>query len=375
MGGNGKVEDIEYCRIDKLWYNIDKGGRNTDRCRFEIFFCYHGEQRVQQQNKNKKVGNMKQITKKRLISYPIIAVILVVAVLGIVGGAYAFVASNHLTSSGSIVVNGLTTQYGLDKEVMVFHPSEAYKSGNRIVLTCDPITVTNSGDQPVTSFSIEGVTTPGFGTLLLDTTSGLPLFSGQTTTITLTFDGVAPGQALNSSSSYDLSFSLACDLVPEYASLTFTTGLASDGVALGGSLATGFNFVRGGTSMHILTLDGATSTPVDLADGSYAFTLQADTTQQATLTSYFTAKDGWTTDMLSQINSEISGVTPFFFLKADGGSYSLVDNFKKVALGYDDASAVLTIDDDYPAGTYIYTGTLTGSNGAIQVIQVTLIVP
>ena len=153
--------------------------------------------------------------------------------------------------------------------------------------------------------------------------------------------------------------------------LTFNTGLNSDSTALSGSLASGFTIQTGNTNgMHILTLANPVATPA-LANGNYAFKLVASTSQQAALTAYFAAK-GWPTNYITQISSEIAGTTPFFFLNAAGGVYTLGDGFTYgLGGGY---SAPLRIDDDYPAGTYVYTGTLTGSNGATLPVTVTLIV-
>jgi hypothetical protein len=46
-----------------------------------------------------------------------------------------------------------------------------------------------------------------------------------------------------------------------------------------------------------------------------------------------------------------------------------VDGFKKALLGISDS---LLIDDDYPVGTYVYKGTLKGTNDATLDITVTL---
>jgi len=155
-------------------------------------------------------------------------------------------------------------------------------------------------------------------------------------------------------------------------SLAFNTGITSDGTSLAGTLATQFTIVTtrsNSAPAHVLALTGTTSTPA-LTDGSYAFTLQATSSQKTALTNYFAAK-GWPSNYLTQIGTEINGTSPFFYLKALGGSYSLVDGFKS-ALSI--SPATLTIDDNYPIGTYIYTGTLSGSNGATLPITVTLVV-
>ncbi|MGD0977150.1 MAG: InlB B-repeat-containing protein [Minisyncoccia bacterium] len=156
--------------------------------------------------------------------------------------------------------------------------------------------------------------------------------------------------------------------------LLFDTGITDGSTILPGTLATQFTITTTGVpgTMHTLGLTGTTATPA-LADGNYDFKLVATSDVQAALTSYFGAKAGWTSDMQmqTQINSEIAGSSPFFKLNAASGAYSLVDNFKQT-LGLPDTS--LTIDDDYPTGTYVYTGTLTGTNSATLPVTVTLVV-
>jgi hypothetical protein len=313
--------------------------------------------------------------KKKFLGIPVIALVIVISLIALTGGTvFAYTTTNHMTSTGNIQVNGYTTQYGLDNTVMVFHPATQYKAGERIVIACDGITVENTGDQPITGFSIAGVAVP-FGSLLLNTVSGLPLENGETTTITLTFDGVAPDPGLNLSHTYDLSSGLYCDLVPTYATVVFDTGITSDGGNLAGTLNTNFTISTSGVAgvMHVIGLHDTTSTP-NLANGNFNLTLQANAEQQSALTAYFAAKAGWTTGMQTQIGLQISGSSPFFFLKSADGVYTLVDNFKKTALGYTDEQAVVTVDDDYPVGTYVYSGTVTGTNGATQSVIVTLIV-
>jgi hypothetical protein len=158
----------------------------------------------------------------------------------------------------------------------------------------------------------------------------------------------------------------------KHSTLKFNTGITSDGTSLPGMLATGFTITTGriAGTMHTLGLTGTVATPA-LADGDYAFTLQATGGQKTSLKAYFAAKPGWPANYLEQINAEIDGTKPFFYLNAASGVYTLVDSFKK-ALSI--SPATLTIDDDYPVGTYVYTGTLKGINGATLPVTVTLVV-
>jgi hypothetical protein len=151
---------------------------------------------------------------------------------------------------------------------------------------------------------------------------------------------------------------------------TFTTGLMSDGTPLAGTIKTGFTLVTTGTpdSMHVLTLNNPVATP-PLKDGLYPFYLVADLHQQINLIIYFSNKSWWipNQDWQTQIIKEIEGATPFFYLKADAGAYSLVDGFK-YALGLGPQSPIpypLTIDDDYLVGKYCYIGKLQPKNSAL----------
>lgn len=156
--------------------------------------------------------------------------------------------------------------------------------------------------------------------------------------------------------------------------LSFTTGLNSDTILLSGSLSSGFTIINNGVAetTHTLTLASpSANTPV--TTGSYAFTLAAPSAQKTVLTAYFNAKAGWTSDMETQIDKEINGTSPFFYLKYDGTNFSLVDAFKQY-LGATYAPYPLTVDDDYPVGTYSYTGTINAVDGTSQTVTVTLIV-
>jgi hypothetical protein len=70
----------------------------------------------------------------------------------------------------------------------------------------------------------------------------------------------------------------------------------------------------------------------------------------------------------TQIDNEVNGNVPFFYLDT---SNDLVDGFK-YSLGI--SPTLLTINDNYPIGTYTYTGTLLGTNNAVLHITITLIV-
>jgi hypothetical protein len=135
----------------------------------------------------------------------------------------------------------------------------------------------------------------------------------------------------------------------------FKTRITSDGVQIPGDVNGNFVLktqgVAGIPAMHPLGLVN-TETNLNLSNVPYPFYLQADAAQQAVLKTYFDAKLWGNPLWYAKIYAEIEGVLPFFFVKFDGNNYTLVDGFIP---GGD-----LRIDDDYPVGKYVYTGTLEG---------------
>lgn len=143
--------------------------------------------------------------------------------------------------------------------------------------------------------------------------------------------------------------------------IAFNTGLAINGTALKGSLDAGYKFVTGGTDTLLdATLVGPTADP-DLANGMYPFFLNTNPAEKAKLMAYFEAK-GWPQAYLDQIEDEIDGDAPFFYLEAAGGDYTLVDGFV-YAISLETVKVTLRINDDYPAGLYTYKGILTNADG------------
>ena len=154
--------------------------------------------------------------------------------------------------------------------------------------------------------------------------------------------------------------------------LTFDTGLTSDPArTIDGTLETGFTITtEGDDALLEISLDGEVADP-GLRDGMYAFSLKATGSQKADLKSYFAAKEWPFPEYYQQINAQIAGGLPFFYLKADGGSYTLVDGF---SYGLGLGETTLRINDDYPEGTYVYKGHLKGSNNALLQLTITLTV-
>jgi hypothetical protein len=152
---------------------------------------------------------------------------------------------------------------------------------------------------------------------------------------------------------------------PSLTSATITSNGSSIGDLNGATLATndsgscnGTN--SGTTACHTLNVSGVVTANGNLSAESDGFKLQADSTQQTALTAYFTAK-GWPSNYNTQIASEIAGTAPFFNFVSDGaGNYSLADGFTYGVSGGTVKNAPLVIDDNYPAGTYTFTGTIGG---------------
>jgi len=152
--------------------------------------------------------------------------------------------------------------------------------------------------------------------------------------------------------------------------LTFTTGLASDGNPLVGSFTGGFKLPTTGVSgipaMHVLSLVNPVATP-GLAAGLVPFYMKGVPNDVRTLTAYFAAKP-WPQVYLDQINAEINGTAPFFYL--DLSNSMLVDGFSYAL--FNQTKTDLKIDDDYPVNNYFYIGTLVGTNGATLNVNITL---
>lgn len=147
--------------------------------------------------------------------------------------------------------------------------------------------------------------------------------------------------------------------------IRFTTQLVEDETVVAGlgTTASPFVITTAGVPgvMHSLQTWNTTSRPglLPIVDPFY---LVAGTAQQATLTTYFAAK-GWPQPYLDYMAREIAGTAPFFDLAAGAGNgYFLADGFHADSGFFEPGMYGLQIDDDYPTGTYTYTGVLNGRN-------------
>jgi hypothetical protein len=136
-----------------------------------------------------------------------------------------------------------------------------------------------------------------------------------------------------------------------------------------GTVTAGATLNIGGVSTTEHTLGITSASVANIAPSPYGFKLQANSTQQAALLAYFGTMGGNST-YVTDITNEINGSVPFFFLNISGTTVNVYDGFQ-TQLG--NATAPLVINDNYPVGTYTYTGTLTGANSAANLpVTVTL---
>jgi hypothetical protein len=295
--------------------------------------------------------------KKKIFGIPIMAILVVVVATVITSGAvFASFAIQPFTSTGTITVND-PYNGNYSTSVLAFTDTTIWQDKP---LTVTATTVfTNSGEYPVVGFDvtdIDGVPEHMSFSLLAPV---LPVTEEGGTT-TLTFQITAPSNTLDLGS-HSLG-DIACTILPYC--IEFTTGLTQDGDSVDGNLADGFTIHTDGSSAtnYILNTSGLTASPT-LSTAYHSFYLVSTT---ADLSAYFHAK-GWLVEYLTQIDAQIAGNSPFFYIK-DGG---LVDGFKK-DMGLGDQS--LTIDGDYPVGTYTYRGDVTDADGATRTITVKMTV-
>ena len=157
-------------------------------------------------------------------------------------------------------------------------------------------------------------------------------------------------------------------ITPPTASFSGTVTADSNPI---GTVASGATLNIGGIVTTTHTLGIVSASVSNITPSTYGFKLQASQAQQTTLLTYFGTMGGNTT-YVTDITNEINGTLPFFFLNISGSNVNVYDGFQ-AQLG--NATAPLVINDNYPTGTYIYTGILVGANGAANLpVTVTLTV-
>ncbi len=141
----------------------------------------------------------------------------------------------------------------------------------------------------------------------------------------------------------------------------FSTSLTEDGVAVTGAGTAASPYIVTTTGVagatHTLGTTGSVAHPA-LLPGNYPFFLKATASQQTVPVRYFANKNWGVPAYYAQINAEIAGTAPFFYAVIPGNA-TLTDPF--LADGFAAGLGMpgmhfLAIDDDYPVGTYSYTG-------------------
>jgi hypothetical protein len=125
---------------------------------------------------------MKKFNKK-FFGIPLVAILVVVALLGIMGGTVLATANflpRTLTGTGTL---DITDSYGytIDKSGLTFNDTTIF-SNQSLSVNSDVATFTNDGNQIVTGFTLSEVTgVPVGATLSVTPNSGL--FAGNTDTV------------------------------------------------------------------------------------------------------------------------------------------------------------------------------------------------
>ncbi len=231
-------------------------------------------------------------------------------------------------------------------------------------------TAVNFGINAATNISVASDTsitaTSPAGTGMVDVTVTTPSSTSATSSVDQFTYAAPPAPSLTSA-----TITSNGNLIGTLAS---TTLLTNDAGSCDGTNA-------GTADCHILNVQSVVVANGPLPSSSYGFALQASSTEQAALTTYFAAK-GWSSTSTNptyvayanQINSEIAGAAPFFSFVSDGSStYSLADGFQK-GLG-NPINQPLVIDDNYPAGTYTFTGTIAGNAVTVMLTVTKPVVP
>lgn len=305
-------------------------------------------------NQNNQEPKPKVPFTKSPLFIPAIVLIIVVVII------FIFVQSKNktpkLVTTASTTTTGVTTPIHAVTSTITLPPTTIINTEKVTVTvpasTTETKTALVTSTVPVTSTDVVTSTTTVTNTLPPVTTT---INAGLTTTTTIPV-------------TVTTTLPVTTTITITTPTLTFNTGLAVDGNTLvGQNLKSGFTIITGGNASisHILTLSGQLiSSPL----ATYIpFTLQATSPEKTALLSYFNTMGG-NVIYQTQIDNQVNGTVPYFYLNT---SNDLVDGFK-YALGITPTTFI--INDDYPKGTYLYTGTLIGSNNAILPLTITLIV-
>ncbi len=162
--------------------------------------------------------------------------------------------------------------------------------------------------------------------------------------------------------------------LPEITAATLLTSTdESNWTKLTGSLTTGYEMCADPTEdYHYLDINGLASSIEIIHDFEMnAFYLDVNSVPSE-FDEYWNNKgvnasaSGWQAVMWHIVRGEL----PMFYISYDGTDYKLIDGFQHL---YYNSTGNLRISGDYPAGSYIFTGTVTSANGCVsEVISITL---
>ena len=131
--------------------------------------------------------------KRKILGVPLFAILGVLLIAGVALAAWVI---TNLTSTGEIRVVGppddpppLTETYTVDTTVMVFGVTKV-SSGNPVSVTCQPITVTNTGTAKINGIDVVVDNVPIGLSATADVAGSFPLTKNQTATVTVTLTGV-----------------------------------------------------------------------------------------------------------------------------------------------------------------------------------------
>ena len=156
---------------------------------------------------------------------------------------------------------------------------------------------------------------------------------------------------------------------PEFTTLELVESTdMSTWTSTSGDYINGFTYCLEPASQYFLNIGSGSATNVDLSEGMYGFNV---TTYPAGWFAYWaglgvdgTPTGSWQDYMWPIIN----GTSPIFYLKVDAlGNMSLVDGLQYT---YASNETYLTINGNYLAGQYTYTGTIDAGCGSTNTISI-----
>jgi hypothetical protein len=138
---------------------------------------------------------IQKLINKKVFGFSLMTVVLVIALLAVGVGAYAFNAwqTTHLQGVGSISVDGDNYSYTLNSDLLNFSAPTNVTFGQSILATAT-VTIHNNGNKTLNDVAISNIVYPSVG-------SGWGLWiavptitAGNSGTMTVTLSGIAPNE-------------------------------------------------------------------------------------------------------------------------------------------------------------------------------------